>query len=98
MPATLDDELRKAIASGRVNAVTLWPTDDHRWQGNVRWKDSQGWSVHIDADAPTALLHALGSKERFTNPPHPRSHTVADKSAKLVVEGSSGEDAFDGLI
>ena len=94
----LEDDIRKAISSGRVNAITLWPTGDHRWQGNVRWKDSLGWTVAIDADAPKALALAMASTERFTNPPSPRP-VIHDRSAKQVVEGpTDAEDPFGGLI
>ncbi len=91
--AALEEVLRETLAGGRVNGVTVWPTTEGRWQANVRWKDTLGWTVEVDIDPVKALMAALRSTTRFTNPPAPRG---TDKDARRAVEAVKND--FDDLI
>ena len=58
---TLDQAIREAADTGRLDGLTLWKCPDG-WQGNARRAGSDGWVVCIDEDPVRALIGALGGK------------------------------------
>lgn len=81
----LETEIRKALGSGDINGLTVWPSEGG-WQANVRWKTSLGWTVETRKDPVEALLAALVSRTRYEPKP-------SDRAAQAVVENN-----FDDLI
>jgi hypothetical protein len=59
----LDDALRAAVASGRLTALTFWPTAEG-WQVNARWKRgaAEGWNCVTCSDPVAGALEALSEK------------------------------------
>jgi len=64
---TLDDTLREAASRG-LTGLTLWPTQDGRWQANARRAGSTGWRVEFAADPADALRLVLSEKTTDTTP------------------------------
>ena len=58
---TLEALILKAIAEGRLDGLTLWPTSKG-FQSNLKSKGG-GWACHIDQDPIVALRAALGERE-----------------------------------
>jgi len=81
--------LRQALAGGKVSGVTMWPSRG-KWQANVRWASTLGWTVEHDEDPAVALAKALQSTTRFENIPAPGEFPAKKPTAV--------EDDFDGLI
>jgi hypothetical protein len=80
----LETELRKAIAGGQLQGMTLFHSPQG-WQGSVRWKTSLGWTVEIDADPTVALVRALRSTTRYD--PKPAAVEKPAPAAEPVLSG-----------
>lgn len=49
--------LDELIDSAPITGLTIWRLSDGRYQVNVRWVDSEGWSIRY-AESPAAGLKA----------------------------------------
>lgn len=54
---SLEDRLLEAAKGSDFEGVTLWPTPDGTWQGNLKVGD--GWRVYVADDPVSALKGAL---------------------------------------
>lgn len=54
----LEDLIRKAIAEGRFDGLTLWPSSKG-YQSNLKNKKG-GWECHVNEDPIAAMRAALG--------------------------------------
>ena len=55
----LETLIQEAARDGRFRGLTLWPTQDGRFQANIA--DGPGWRVEIDADPVAALRRVLNA-------------------------------------
>ncbi|QIG74342.1 hypothetical protein EVC08_030 [Rhizobium phage RHph_N65] len=53
----VDTLLREAVQNG-LAGLTLYPTQDGRWQASTT-TDRLGWSITVDDDPATAVVRAL---------------------------------------
>jgi len=58
MSKNLEDEIRKAATSGRLDILSVMKCPSG-YQGNFRSVGKSGWGVQIAADPVEALLRAL---------------------------------------
>lgn len=56
-----DDLINGAARAGRLGGLTLYPTQDGRWQASLS-ADRVSWTIAIDEDPATALRRVLGEK------------------------------------
>lgn len=63
----------KAFREGSTG-ITIWRSEKHGYQANVRNKDNVSWRIEVDRRPSRALLKALdGSPKR---PPHDRDEDL----------------------
>ncbi|MDK4730527.1 hypothetical protein [Rhizobium phaseoli] len=56
---SVDTLLREAVQNG-LAGLTLYPTQDGRWQASTT-VDRLGWSITVDDDPATAIVRALST-------------------------------------
>ncbi len=68
-PGYLHDAHRAALDNGLLSLnLTRVGTDNRMWQASSRFAKSNGFHVHIEADALQAIMKALGAWARVDEP------------------------------